>query len=135
MGRLSDYTIGKVTGSGDESSIIPGIDIGTALADQIDAIANTGDQSTTAPIIVNQYSAQQTVDDSNPINAILTNTYNVRSEKIESILEDMLALMREKNQRKRNKQSGLNGLSNPSASAGDFSTDDIPHSVERLSVG
>ena len=131
----SGYTIGKINGSGDESTVIPGIDLGGSIADQIMSMADTSDQSS-GPIIVNQYAAQQPVDGSDPINAILTNTYNVRSEKIESILENMLTLMKERNQRKRNQQSASSlGLSTRGDEASGFSNDDIPQSVERLSVG
>lgn len=122
-------------GSGDESTVIPDVNLGNTIADQIMSMADTSDQSG-APIIVNQYAAQQPVDGSDPINAILTNTYNVRSEKIESILENMLTLMKERNQRKRNQQSASSmGLSTRGDEASGFSNDDIPQSVERLSVG
>ena len=122
-------------GSGDESTVIPDVNLGNTIADQIMSMADTSDQSGT-PIIVNQYASQQPVDGSDPINAILTNTYNVRSEKIESILENMLTLMKERNQRKRNQQSASSlGLSTRGDEASGFSNDDIPQSVERLSVG
>lgn len=122
-------------GSGDESTVIPDVNLGNTIADQIMSMADTSDQSS-SPIIVNQYAAQQPVDGSDPINAILTNTYNVRSEKIESILENMLTLMKERNQRKRNQQSASSlGLSTRGDEASGFSNDDIPQSVERLSVG
>ncbi len=112
------------------------MDLGGTIMDQITAMTESADTSNGTPIIVNQYAAQQPVDGDDPVMAILTNTYNVRSEKIESILENMLTLMKERNQRKRNQQSaGSLGLSNPSSDASNFSTDDIPHSVERLSVG
>lgn len=125
----------SVAGNGDESTVIPDINLGGSIADQIMSMADTSDQSA-SPIIVNQYAAQQPVDGSDPINAILTNTYNVRSEKIESILENMLTLMKERNQRKRNKQSASSlGLSARGDEASGFSNDDIPQSVERLSVG
>ena len=121
------------TGSGDESTVVPDLTIPALSTGDISAM--TSEASEGSPIIVNQYAAQQPGDGSDPINAILTNTYNVRSEKIESILENMLTLMKERNQRKRNKQSADSlGLSNPTADA-NFSTNDIPRSVERLSVG
>ncbi len=126
----------SVIGGGDESTVIPDMDLGGTIMDQITAMTESADTSNGTPIIVNQYAAQQPVDGDDPVMAILTNTYNVRSEKIESILENMLTLMKERNQRKRNQQSaGSLGLSNPSSDASNFSTDDIPHSVERLSVG
>ncbi|MBO4735317.1 MAG: peptidoglycan DD-metalloendopeptidase family protein [Paludibacteraceae bacterium] len=125
----------SVAGGGDISSVVPTLDLGGSIADQIVSMADSSDQSG-SPIIVNQYAAQQPVDGSDPINAILTNTYNVRSEKIESILENMLTLMKERNQRKRNQQSASSlGLSTKGDEASGFSTDDIPQSVERLSVG
>lgn len=125
----------SAVGGGDVPSVVPALDLGGSIADQIMSMADSSDQSS-SPIIVNQYATQQPVDGSDPINAILTNTYNVRSEKIESILENMLTLMKERNQRKRNQQStGSLGLSTKGDTASGFSTDDIPHSVERLSVG
>ena len=128
----------RIVGNGDidSSTIIPDMDLGGTIMDQITAMAESSDASAGTPIIVNQYATQQPVDGDDPVMAILTNTYNVRSEKIESILENMLTLMKERNQRKRNQQSASSlGLSNPSTDASNFSTDDIPHSVERLSVG
>lgn len=122
----------SIVGAGDASTIVPDT-TGVSLMDQIGSIVDPA-ISEGSPIIVNQYATQQPVDGDDPIGALLTNTYNVRSEKIESILEDMLALMKERNQRKRNKQSAGLGLNNPTADTS-FSTENIPRSVERLSVG
>ena len=115
-------------GSGDASTIIP--DIQPITSDTLlDSIVSQ-DQS---PVIVNQYSTQST--DDHVLNSILTNTYNVRSEKIESTLEEMLQLMKEKNQRKRNQSSLLSTPSQPqSTSDSDFSND-IPSAIQRIAIG
>ena len=83
-----------------------------------------------SPIIVNRYDTP--VDTESDIQAILTNTYNIKSEKIESILENMLTLMKEKNQRRKDRQlTGTPKKSQPES----FSNTDIPRQVERLSIG
>ena len=84
------------------------------------------------PVIVNQYSSQATSTSADSrINAILSNTYNVRSVQIENKLEEMLKLMREKNQQRRQR---MQTKSNQSAND-QFSDKGIPQQVERLSVG
>ena len=113
--QSSSSVWGNILGSGDTP-----IDFGDMYQD-----------ASVAPIIINQMG--EPVDTSSDIQALLTNTYNVKSEKIEGILEDMLKLMKEKNQRRRDRQ--LTTTPKTQNTQTQFSNTDIPRQVERLSIG
>lgn len=90
------------------------------------------DDGTQQPIIVNKYATASSAAD-DKFDAILNNTYNVRSVQIETTLSEMLALMREKNQRARARSKTR---VSPNYTPEDkFSEQGIPSQVERLSVG
>lgn len=91
-------------------------------------------QTTAAPVVVNRYDIPQ--QDYGAIEAILTNTYNIRSVQIEATLENMLKLMRERNQQRAQKRSAA-GRTGKSSNKQDtlFSEQGIPKQIERLSVG
>ena len=84
------------------------------------------------PIVVNRYAGSST-NVSDHLDAILTNTYNVRSEKIESMLSEMLKLMREKNKQRAARRKTQSASKLPSDEQ--FPDSNIPSQVERLSVG
>ena len=113
--QSSSSVWGNILGSGDTP-----IDFGDMYQD-----------TSVAPIIINQMG--EPVDTSSDIQALLTNTYNVKSEKIEGILEDMLKLMKENNQRRRDRQ--LTATPKTQNTQTQFSNTDIPRQVERLSIG
>ena len=138
-GTFSEYPF-KTWGGGDASiedvmptTIIPG-DINQfmnqSLTDMFTALPT--DQQTTAPVIVNKYDIPQ--QDTDVIEALMTNTYNVRSVQIERMLTNMLTLMRERNQqRKQRATTGRTGKSSKKDAI--FPEQGIPKQVERLSVG
>lgn len=138
-GTFSEYPF-KTWGGGDASiedviptTIIPG-DINQfmnqGLTDMFTALPT--DQQTTAPVIVNKYDIPQ--QDTDVIEALMTNTYNVRSVQIERMLTNMLTLMRERNQqRKQRTTTGRTGKSSKKDAI--FPEQGIPKQVERLSVG
>lgn len=102
-----------------------------------DLFTNVDGMSTTpqaAPVVVNRYDIPQ--QDYGAIEAILTNTYNIRSVQIEATLENMLKLMRERNQQRAQKRSAA-GRTGKSSNKQDalFSEQGIPRQIERLSVG
>ena len=110
-------TVASVYGSGD--------------VDGLDTLLNMGDDMN--PVIINRYetAARQSTDES--IDAILNNTYNVRSEKIESMLGEMLKIMRDRNKRRANRRAQQSTSQLPPDER--FPSNDIPSQVERLSVG
>ena len=91
------------------------------------------DEPTTQPVIINQYAASGSQQTESQMQRLMTNTYNVRSVQIETPLSEMLALMREKNQRARARSRTR---VSPNYTPEDkFSEQGIPSQVERLSVG
>ena len=124
----------KTWGGGDApSTIVPG-DINQFmdqnLADMFTALPM--DQQTSAPVIINKYDIPQ--QDTDVIEALMTNTYNVRSVQIERMLTNMLKLMRERNQqRKQRATTGRTGKSSKKDTI--FPEQGIPKQIERLSVG
>lgn len=104
---------------------------GSGDVDGLDTLLNMGDD--TNPVIINRYetAARQSTDES--IDVILNNTYNVRSEKIESMLGEMLKIMRDRNKRRANRRAQQSASQLPPDER--FPSNDIPSQVERLSVG
>lgn len=123
----------KMYGAGDSATIVP---MNTTMSSTADYATDflgsaVGYQS---PMIVNQYANVATVGDMDTrVAAILSNTYNVRSVQIESMLGEMLKLMKEKNQRKRSRAGTATDKTRTSNNQ--FSGKEIPQQVERLSVG
>ena len=137
-GTFSEYPF-KTWGGGDASTedvipttIIPG-DINQFMNQGLtDMFTTLPTDQTTAPVIVNKYDIPQ--QDTDVIEALMTNTYNVRSVQIERMLTNMLTLMRERNQqRKQRTTTGRTGKSSKKDTI--FPEQGIPKQVERLSVG
>lgn len=121
------------TGNTDQSVIdtssVP--DVTSTLIDLFTTSQMTGGQ-TSAPIVVNKYDIPQ--DNYEVINALLNNTYNVRSAEIEAMLDNMLMLMKERNQQRKQRTTTTRSNKSPKGDAL-FSEQGIPRQVERLSVG
>ena len=121
------------TGNTDQSIIdtrsVP--DVTSTLVDLFTTSQMTGGQ-TAAPIVVNKYDIPQ--DNYEVINALLNNTYNVRSAEIEAMLDNMLMLMKERNQQRKQRTTTTRSNKSPKGDAL-FSEQGIPRQVERLSVG
>ena len=128
-------TLSKMLGFGDDDEYVvsqPSRQIVNPFS--FDSFASLADDSgTQQPVIVNQYATGGLDQNESQIQRLMTNTYNVRSVQIETTLSEMLALMREKNQRARARSKTR---VSPNYTPEDkFSEQGIPSQVERLSVG
>ena len=127
-----------IRGGGDASSIVP-LDIppldtsrlentsGMSLISQFTSAMNRNGSEVTAA----QFNENMSQTDR--LKRILTNTYNVKSEKIEGMLTEMLKLMREKNQQRKNRR--IQAVPKGSDPEAKFPSSNIPKQVQRLSIG
>ena len=95
-------------------------------------LSGIDDQSAAQSVIINQYTAAGSKQTESQMQRLMSNTFNVRAIQIEQTLSEMLALMKEKNQRSRNRRRVTSNRSLPEER---FSEEGIPQQVERLSVG
>lgn len=118
-----------LNGGGDTITTIP-----TGFNTTLNKLLDTGESSdqTAAPVVVNNYAVDTNTED--VINALMSNTYNIRSEEIESLLAGMLKLM---NERKKRGQTATTKSRTSKQSRNDaaFPDQGIPRQIERLSVG
>ena len=83
--------------------------------------------------VINSYNVTRSSDD--VIQRLTSNTYNIRSEKIESMLTGMLTLMRERRQKASQPKKTVPTRSRNQNRDGIFTDEAIPKQIERLSVG
>ena len=83
--------------------------------------------------VINSYNVTRSSDD--VIQRLTSNTYNIRSEKIESMLTGMLTLMRERRQKASQTKKTVPTRSRNQNRDGIFTDEAIPKQIERLSVG
>lgn len=120
-------------GGGDASYVMPmpygsGSGFSGSLTDMFSIDPYMQEQQ---PVVVNNYDINSTGD--GVIDALLTNTYNVRSVQIESLLTGMLQMMKDrKNQKTSSSKTRTSKRSNKDAA---FPEQGIPRQVERLSIG
>ena len=126
-------TLKKMIGFGDDSyvEVQPTPQIVNPFS--VDGIlSGIDDQSAAQSVIINQYAAGGSKQTESQMQRLMSNTFNVRAVQIEQTLSEMLALMKEKNQRSRNRRKVTSNRSLPEER---FSEEGIPQQVERLSVG
>ncbi len=88
------------------------------------------DQPDKQPIVINKYSVSQNKQSqTEKLNMILNNTYNVRSERIEELLEKILDAIEDDNDKPK---SGGNIGTSRSSAPNLFSDSSIPKQVQRL---
>lgn len=135
IGKPSHSQYSKYYGSGDMSQIIPmGLNnqIGSQISDLFSqqSLADNG----VGPTVINAYNVSRSSDDI--MNRLTSNTYNIRSEKIESTLMGMLTLMRERRQKSTQpKKQPVVTRSRNQNRDGIFTDETIPRQIERLSIG
>ena len=132
---VSNEAYRNLFGSGDMSQIIPfGLNnqIGSQISDLFSqqSLADNG----VGPTVINAYKVSRSSDDI--MNRLTSNTYNIRSEKIESTLMGMLTLMRERRQKSTQpKKQPVVTRSRNQNRDGIFTDETIPRQIERLSIG
>ena len=128
LAALREEQAKRTTGSGDTSTIahnfIPPLDNIPDMMQYSDTQQN--------PVIVNRYSSQMDTQESDAkLKKLMNHTFNVKSEKIETTLDEMLKLMREKNKQRQQRQ-----LTKQTKSRNEPMPEErIPTQVERLSIG
>jgi murein DD-endopeptidase MepM/ murein hydrolase activator NlpD len=123
----------RTFGSGDTKSVqVYGG--GNGLSSQLDNMFSIDSYmpDQTSPVIVNNYPVDTT--NSDVIDMLMSNTYNIRSKEIESLLTGMLQMMKD---RKSKKQSSSTKTRTSKQSSQDvaFPEQGIPRQVTRLSIG
>jgi len=126
-----ESTMTTTVANGDMSSIIQQ-DI-PPLNNIDELFQYSSDMQSQQPVIVNRYRQSATTDMTENVKRIMDHTFNVRSVQIETMLSDMLKLMKERNQQR--KQQQLSTKPPRRKLDGEFQDNDIPKQVERLSVG
>lgn len=123
------------TWAGGDSAIIPAITGGAGLTGQLADMFSLDpylQQDQSSPVIVNNYPVDTTSGE--VLDILLSNTYNVRSEYIESLLTGMLTMMKERKKRSQT-SSTKTRTSKQNKQDAAFPDQGIPRQVQRLSVG
>jgi len=132
-GTYGEYPFKTIAGG--DSAVIPSITGGVGMTGQLMDMFSLDpylQQDQASPMIVNNYPVDTT--NGEVIDILMSNTYNVRSEYIESLLSGMLAMMKER--KKRSKTSSPKPrTSKQSKQDAAFPDQGIPRQVQRLSVG
>jgi len=120
-------------GNGDVSSVfIPSTNYGGGFDQGLSSLFSMDQIEQQAyPTVVNNYAVDHTGDA--VIDMLMSNTYNIRSEEIESLLAGMLKLMKER--KKRGQTASTTGRTSKQSNEAAFPDQGIPRQVERLSVG
>ena len=127
-----------IRGGGDsfvQAMSIPPLDMskldmnsGMSTISQLTQAMNRQDSLVSSP----QFSGAD-ISASDRLNRILSNTYNVKSENIENMLTEMLKLMRDRNQQRRNRR--VQAVPKSYGNDSQFPSNNIPQQVQRLSIG
>jgi len=120
----------SVYGNGDVSQIFGG----TGMTSQLTGMFSIDPylQNQASPVVVNNYAVNSTGDD--VIDALMSNTYNIRSAEIESLLAGMLKMMKDRKNKKQSSSSQTR-TSKQSKQDAAFPEQGIPRQVQRLSIG
>jgi hypothetical protein len=119
------------TWAGGDSQIYGGVGLTGQLTDMfsLDPYMN---QDQASPVIVNNYPVDTT--NGEVLDILLSNTYNIRSEQIESLLTGMLQMMKERKKRSKSSSSQTRSSKQNKQDAA-FPDQGIPRQVQRLSIG
>lgn len=129
-GTFDQYPF-KTVGGGDAN--IPSIYGGAGMTGQLtDMFSIDPYLQQQSPVVVNNYAVNSTGDD--VIDTLMSNTYNVRSVQIESLLTGMLQMMKDRKNKKQSSSSKTR-TSKQSKQDAAFPEQGIPRQVQRLSIG
>lgn len=129
---IDEKSVKYITGSGDTGFDISPVDSefsldNSAISKTLYNLSNSGNKATT---VVNSYKIQPNDDyQREQLKAILTNTYNVRAERIEELLEKILeTISKDKNSNGKGKTTSGGESVSPEL----FTNNEIPSQVIRL---
>ena len=130
---VSNEAYRNLFGSGDMSQIIP-FGLNNQFTNFRSVFTTITSDNGVGPTVINAYKVSRSSDDI--MNRLTSNTYNIRSEKIESTLMGMLTLMRERRQKSTQpKKQPVVTRSRNQNRDGIFTDETIPRQIERLSIG
>lgn len=125
-----NYTTNNLSGSGDANPYGISSNISRGIMD----IFSQTPADNSGGTIINSYNVTGSSNDI--MEKLTSNTYNIRSEKIENMLTGMLTLMRERRQKSNNKPTRTaKTRSRNQNREGIFTDESIPRQIERLSIG